>query len=374
MYVRTGIANLPLHNGKAPRWLFRRMVKLSGLIAEYIIDEYGCEEFLRRISNPFFFQALGCVVGFDWHSSGLTTTTCAALKEYMNEYDIGIKVAGGKGNASRKTLTEIEEKARNEHIAEKLKYASRITAKVDNAIVQDGYELYHHCILFDDKGRYSVVQQGLRKETGYARRYHWFSEGLSGGFVEEPHSGIAGIAENCTLDLTAKENREVRKASVDLINDNPKHLYRYFSVDRKQCTLGEFMYNGWEKRLDMKRGHYITGVDLSKSDKRVLEKAYELQPKNYEELVMIEGMGPKKIRALALVASLVYGCEVNWKDPVIYSFAHGGKDGVPFPVQKKVYDNTIKLLEDVMHNGGMEKEKVKENMRILEKLLFMDYC
>ncbi|MEM4332168.1 MAG: DUF763 domain-containing protein [Candidatus Micrarchaeia archaeon] len=363
MHVQTGTANLPLHNGKAPSWLFEKMIKLSGLIAEHIIDEYGSKEFLRRISDPFFFQALGCVVGFDWHSSGLTTTTCGALKEYTKEKDIGIHVAGGKGKASRKTLDEIEKSGVGN--TERLKYASRIIAKIDNSAVQDGYQLYHHCIFFDDNGEYAVVQQGLKEDSGYARRYHWISEKIK-DFVNEPHSGIAGNFECGVLDMTSKNNENVRNTSVDLINDNPIHLYKYFD---RQKTLLEFCKEEEGDTLNMRKGHWIKGFDLTEKDKQILRRAYELQPSNYEELIMIEGIGPKKIRALALVSDLVYGAKITWRDPVKYSFAHGGKDGTPFPVDKKTYNTTISLLENALYGGGVEKLKTRECIRKLQNII-----
>lgn len=356
--IRSGIANLPLHTGKAPKWLFAKMVRLGGLIAEFIIDEYGTAEFLRRLGNPFFFQALGCVLGFDWHSSGLTTTTCGALKEYALSKEIGIYVAGGKGAAARNTLAEIT--AKGTRHTDELVRASRIIAKVDSAVVQDGYQLYHHCIFFDGAGRYAVVQQGLNVVNEYARRYHWTSNSVAvHGFTDGPHTGIVGVVENNVLDMSAPENREVRKASVDIIRDNPKHVYRHFNG---QVSLHEYLYGD---TLELKKNHYIRGIDLSENDKRVLERAYELQPRNYDELVMVEGMGPKKIRALALAADLVYGTEITWKDPVKYSFAHGGKDGIPFPVQRSDYESTIGVLEDALYASGIGSEMRRRALKTL---------
>ncbi|MEM0437711.1 MAG: DUF763 domain-containing protein [Candidatus Micrarchaeia archaeon] len=360
--IRSGSANLPLHTGRAPKWLFRRMVRLGGLIAEFIIDEYGTAEFLRRLGNPFFFQALGCALGFDWHSSGLTTTTCGALKEYMEHNDMGVYAAGGKGATARNAPAEIH--SRNIRHADELVHASRIIAKVDSAVVQDGYQLYHHCMFFDCAGRYAVVQQGLNDANGYARRYHWTSESVAAhGFTDGPHTGIAGAFERDVLDLSAPENRDVRKASLDIVKDNPRHIYRYF---KGQASICEYLE---EDTLTLKRDHYIRGIDLSESDRRVLEMAYELQPRSYEELIMLEGMGPKKIRALALVADLVYGTKITWRDPVKYSFAHGGKDGIPFPVQRADYDNTIRVLEDALSAGGAGSEMRRALKTLREKVV-----
>lgn len=363
--MRTGISNLPLHPGKAPRWLFSRMVKLGGLICEYIIDEFGTAELLKRISNPFFFQALGCVIGFDWHSSGLTTTTCGAIKQYFLDRNIGLYVAGGKGKSSAKTPFEIENSNLSTRNIERLVCASKMIAKVDNSVVQDGYYLYHHCIFFDEHGDYAVVQQGLMNKNGYARRYHWLSSNTNiDNFVDQPHSGIAGRRHDTVLDMTSKHNYEVREACVDLVNDNPIHLYKYFSGQR---SLIEFMNCDV---LTLKPDHYIHGIDLSARDKQILNRVYEMQPQSYEELIAFKGMGPKKIRALAFAADLIYGTKITWKDPVKYSFAHGGKDGIPFPVQKSDYDNTITFLESALEFSGMEKQKRVFALNRVRRMVF----
>ncbi len=372
---RSGTANLPLHPGKCPPWLFEKMTRLSGLITEFIIEEHGTGEFLARVSDPFFFQALGCVIGFDFHSSGLTTTTCGALKEYLNKHETGIRVAGGKGKASRKTPQEIAESDLPSKKIEELQYASRIAAKIDNSVVQDGYELYHHSFFFDEeKGNYAIVQQGMNSARlhspdmfgcsgGYARRYHWLSDKI-GEFVEEPHTAICGEREKYVLNLTAKQSRETRNASVDMVLDNPLHIYKYFGG---QTTLASFTD---EKVLSMKADHWIRSIDLTEKDKEILNRAYELQPKDYEELLMVKGMGPKKIRALALVAELIYGTEISWRDPVKFAYAHGGKDGIPFPVQRADYENTIEVLENALHSGGMEKQKRIEAVNRVRRFFF----
>jgi len=212
--MRTGVADLPLHYGKAPPWLFKRMSRLARAVAVVTVEEFGTAELLRRLSDPFWFQAFGCVLGFDWHSSGLTTTACGALKEGLRglERDLGLVVAGGKGATSRKTPQEIE--AWGEHLAADpadLVFASRMSAKVDSAALQDGYQIYHHTFVFDNQGRWCVVQQGMNTETRYARRYHWLGEGVS-DFVCEPHAAICCDNQSTVLNMVAQESDTARRA------------------------------------------------------------------------------------------------------------------------------------------------------------------
>ncbi len=353
---KTGAVNLPLHGGKAPRWLFERMVKLSGAITEVILYEYGQEEFLKRISNPYWFQAFGCVLGFDWHSSGVTTTTCGALKMAVNPQEHGIFVAGGKGRTSRKTPEEIEKAVDLFSLSSKkideLKYSSRMSAKVDNSCVQDNYQLYHHIFIFTEKSKWVVVQQGMN--DSHARRYHWMSDNVE-SFVEEPHSAICCDRAENALDMTSKENKEARKISVDLVKDGPVHLEKYLTK-KPNKSLMEF---------SMPEHHWIKDIDVGKQGMKVLQRAYELQPDNYEELVSLKGMGPKRIRALALISDLVYGSGLSWKDPVKYSFAHGGKDGTPYPVNRQVYDSSIKMLKDSLENAKLNN---KERLGAIRRL------
>ena len=252
MPIKKGIVELPLHHGSCPRWLFPKMVKLAGSIIEIISYEYGTKEFLIRVSEPYWFQALGCILGFDWHSSGLTTTVCASIKEALNNVDIGMYVAGGKGKMSKKTPQEIENKALqvslNENKTLELIKASKLVAKVDNNALQDGFQLYHHSFFFDNRGNWTVVQQGMNNENRYARRYHWLSDKVKEkSFVNEPHSGICCDTRTRTLNLVAKENSEIRKCSVDLVKDNPSHLKKYinkiFKIDKNQTTLSKFFHH-----------------------------------------------------------------------------------------------------------------------------------
>lgn len=348
---KTGITNLPLHYGKCPAWLFKRMKRLGGVISEVIINEYGTEEYIKRLSDPYFFQALGCVLGFDFHSSGLTVTTLGALKENLNKGNVGIKIAGGKGSISRKAPFEIinfgEKFGLSSDRIDRLVYSSKMSAKVDNSLIQDNYQLYHHCFVMSEKGSWAVIQQGMFDR--YARRYHWLSGNVR-SFVDEPHDAICcDRKESDVLDMTAKESGEARKVSVDIVKDNPKHIEKYLKP-ASQRTLINFDVLSFGPR------HSI--IEQDKINIEMLNKAYEIQPKNYEELVAIKGVGSKTIRSLALISDLVYGKRASWKDPVKFSFAHGGKDGVPYPVNKKVYDGSISILREALDNariGGKEK-------------------
>jgi len=334
---RTGVTNLPLHGGAAPRWLFNRMVKLSGGICDAILLDFGPDEMLRRLSDPYWFQAFSCVLGFDWHSSGTTTTT-----------------------TSKKTLDEIDQTAEVFSLSttdiEQLKYASRMSAKVDNSLIQDDYSLYHHCLVFDEKGDWTVIQQGMN--DSYARRYQWLSEGVK-SFVEEPHSGIASDdIKPDVLDLTARESYKTQEVSLDLILDGPEHLRQYFGK-KNQMRLDDFTGSRLDE-LSLPPRHHIIDMDITEKGMKVLKEAYELQPSSYEELVSLRGMGPQKIRALALVSDLVYGTRPSWRDPVKYSFAHGGKDGFPFPVDRDTYDKSISTLKDAVESARLG-EKDKQN-------------
>ncbi len=353
---RVGIANLPLHTGHTPRWLFNRMVKMAKSIVDSLLTEYDAQEFLNRISDPYWFQAFSCVLGFDWHSSGTTTTTCGALKIAIDPEEHGLAVAGGKGRMSRQTPRELEflgdKLSLSESDIEELKYASRISAKVDNSLVQDGYQLYHHTFIFNAEGNWAVIQQGMNDE--YARRYHWRKDAVK-NFIEEPHSAICcDKVSECALDLTSRKSRETRDTSLDLVLDGPQHLSRL--LDPKQLTLTEY---------SMPKHHPILEADITPQSLKALERAYEIQPKDYEELISLRGLGPKTIRALALISELIYGSEVSWKDPVKYSFTVGGKDGYPYPVDKKVYDDSITLLRNAIEDAKVEK---KEKYMALKKL------
>ncbi len=366
---RVGVAELPLHGGRCPPWLFSRMKRLGGAIAEIIVHEYGRREFLRRLSDPFFFQALSCVLGYDWHSSGTTTVTMGALKEALKPEELGIAVCGGKGRISKQTPNEIEKLADAFPILSKkiesLKYASRMAAKVDNTCLQDGYQLYHHAFVLSEDGDWVVVQQGMHERL--ARRYHWLSEGIR-SFVEEPHTGIAGDRrEEVVLDMTARESEETRKTSLDLVRDDPRRLGGYVR-EAEQRSLDDYLARSPQVlTLMMPTQHTIS--DLTERTMAALRKAYELQPSSYEELVAIRGIGPKAVRALALVSDLIYGKSPSWRDPAKYSFAHGGKDGVPYPVDERTYQKTIEILESATQGAKVgQKERLNAIRRLHEFL------
>ncbi|MBC7101559.1 MAG: DUF763 domain-containing protein [Methanobacteriales archaeon] len=352
---RTGHANLPLHGGHVPRWLFNRMVKLANAITSIIIEEHGSREFLMRLSDPFWFQSFSCILGFDWHSSGTTTTTCAALKSAVRPEEHGIFVAGGKGKASRKTPIELEYAGRFFDIeSQDLIRASRLVAKVDNSCIQDSYQLYHHTFIVDENGEWTVIQQGLNNNSGYARRYHWSNQNLE-DFIEEPHTGIASPSrEKKVLNMTSAKSRSARNISLDIVCEG--RLQEYTG----QRTLYNYSI------LEMPSHHEIK---FSERDLEVFQRAYELQPRSYEELLLVKGMGPKKIRALALISDLVYGEPPSWEDPVKYTYAHGGKDGHPYPVEKKVYDNTIQFLEDAINDSKLGREDKLKALKSLKAFI-----
>ncbi len=365
---KIGIANLPLHYGQAPRWLFKRMVSLSKGIIEVLIFEYGQDEFLKRISDPFWFQALSCVLGYDWHSSGTTTVTCGALKEALNPQEYGIAIAGGKGRASRKTLQDIEKNGEQfsltTHSIKELQYSSRMSAKIDNSAIQDGHNLYHHVLIFSENKKWAVIQQGMNDQTNYARRYHWLSDNID-NFVCEPHDAIIGdIQQEKVLNMTANQSKSAQKISVDLVNDgltNLKNKWAELTLHPNQRTLDNFLYNKKTKKpinyLSMPR----------KINWLRMKEFYDFQPKNYEELLSINGVGPNTVRALALISDLIYGERPSWSDPVKYSFTVGGKDGVPYPVDRKAMDESTEIIRQGINQAKIgNKDKINALKRLKE--------
>ncbi|MCX5886648.1 MAG: DUF763 domain-containing protein [Proteobacteria bacterium] len=351
--MKTGIANLPLHYGKAPSWLFQRMKRLAREISLVIIDEFGPEEMLRKLSDPFWFQAFGCILGFDWHSSGLTTTVCGALKEGTRgiERDIGLFVAGGKGKFSRQTPHQIEEYGNALSLdPQPLVYASRMSAKVDSAAVQDGYQLYHHTFIFTARGNWTVIQQGMNETNRYARRYHWLSDTIQ-DFVCEPHQAVCCDQRGETLNLVAQESKETRKASTIIACENP---------DRITSELRKI------KELDLPKHHEVLINDINPERlKKILIKTHEKQPDNFEHLLGIEGVGPKTVRSLSLISELIYGAKPSFRDPARFSFAHGGKDGHPYPVDRKNYDLSIEILRKSIRSAKLgEREKIEALKRL----------
>ncbi|HVO88358.1 MAG TPA: DUF763 domain-containing protein [Casimicrobiaceae bacterium] len=352
---RTGFAHLPLHGGKAPRYLFERMVPLSREIVIFIATEFGRQEVLRRLADPYWFQAFGCVLGFDWHSSGLTTTVCGALKEGLRgaERELGLFAAGGKGATSRKTPAEITSAC--ERIGREpapLVYASRISAKVDSAAVQDGYELYHHSFFFTESGHWCIVQQGMNDATAMARRYHWLSDEVH-DYVSEPHAAICCDSTAQTLNLVAAESASVRSASAELAAQKP------------DVILGAL---GHLPLLDMPRRHHVDVTDINpRYLEKILLRTYQTAPANFEALLGIEGVGAKTLRALALTSELIYGHRASRADPARYAFAHGGKDGTPFPVDRTTYDQTIAVMRHALNAAKVNRsEKVAAFRRLAD--------
>ncbi len=351
--MRTGIARLPLHGGKAPRWLFARMTRLAREIACHLAAEYGPREILLRLADPFWFQAFGCVLGFDWHSSGVTTTACGALKEGIRglEADLGLHAAGGKGAASRRTPAQITRACEGlGRDPAPLVRASRLTARVDNTALQDGYRLYHHSFFFTRDGHWSVVQQGMNDGDGMARRYHWTSEGLD-SFVVEPHAAICCDRRRPGLNLVDRESEAAREAITTITREPDTEVAR---------TIAAL------PSLNMPRHHLLDARDIRPAQLyKVLERTWEHPPRDFQALLGTPGLGPKSLRALALVAELVYGSRAASRDPAAYAFAHGGKDGTPYPVDRERYDQTVETFHDALRRARLGRTEKLDALRRL---------
>src|SRR3990170_3866823 len=365
---RTGIASLPLHGGKAPAWLTGRMRKLAKEVSSIIIDEYGTDTFLTRISDPYWFQAFGCVLGYDWHSSGVTTVVTGILKQALTPEEHGIVVCGGKGKTSRQTPAEIAEKGEtlgfSTSFIERLTYTSRMTAKVDNTAIQAGYQLYHHAFIMAENKKWAVIQQGMSAEDRTARRYHWLSDAMT-SLIVEPHNAVVGTKRPSALNMTAKESEGARKASVDLAKEPTRKIKRLIEEAARplnQKSLREWLPNAnanpWQQNIEALRMPRNTNWETMK-------RAYEFQPRNYEELLSVKGVGPATVRGLALIAEIVYGEKPSWEEPVKYSFAYGGKDAVPFPVDRRSMDESIVMLRDTVKAARIgDKEKLHSLQRL----------
>ena len=369
--------NLPLHGGHAPAYLVQRMVRLSYAISKVIIDEYGQHLFLNRLADPLWFQAFGCVLGFDWHSSGVTTVVTGVLKQSISAGVHGISIAGGKGKKSTQTKYEIPQIAERDYNLssakiDKLMYASRMTAKVDSAAIQDDYSLYHHAILFDEYGDWTVVQQGMNLNTKMARRYHWISEHLK-SFVSEPHAGIISERKSPnSLDMTSIHSAGNQKTSVDLvtgdINNLKSSVHRVatatLAAHSKKNTLDSWImdYDKNDSEIERYPEHYEMPRRL---DWNAFRKAYDIHPQNYEQLISIPGIGPAAVRALSLIGEIIFGTRASWQDPVKYNFAHGGKDGVPHPIARKTYDKSISYLSSAIEGAEIEREQRIQALRKL---------
>ncbi|KAF5411895.1 MAG: hypothetical protein C5S38_08945 [Candidatus Methanophagaceae archaeon] len=363
---RSGVVDLPLHGGSAPYWLVKRMKGLAHAMFGLIVDEDGVDGLIEKLADPLWFQSLSCVLAYDWHSSGTTTVVCGVLKSVIVPEEFGISIAGGKGKASKNTLSDIDTIGdkmgfSDSKIAE-LKYASRISAKVDNACVQDGYQLYHHSMIISEKGEWAVIQQGMNPRNQFARRYHWLSSAVK-RYEEEPHKGIVGVRqEEEVLDMTSKASRGCKETSLDLVKAGTGELERLYKElgGGKRIRAGQrTLFNFEDATKDAVNVEYEKSK-VYKLPKRVnwdaFRVAYDRQPANYEQFLGVRGVGPAAVRALSLISELIYGEKPSWRDPVKYSFAFGGKDGVPYPVDRRTMDETTVILREVVKEA---REKVK---------------
>ncbi len=349
--------DLPLHTGKAPRWLMQRMICLSREIALLFVEEFGTEEFLRRFSDPFWFQSLGAVLGFDWHSSGVTATVLGALKQALKpeQHNLGLYLCGGKGKDSRKTPQEILElPGISEEKKQEFMRLSRLTAKIDNSAIQDGFTLYHHTFLLDRKGNWAVIQQGMNPEIRLARRYHWLGEEVR-DLVNEPHKAVCCNWRTEPLNLVATESGSTRLLLPQLAREHPekitaqlKKLQTYRLPARHQILLS-----------DIHPERIYT----------VLQKIYEQMPSDFLSLLSLEGVGAKTLRALSLISELIYGSPVSYKDPARFSFAHGGKDGHPYPINRAEYDRTIKTLKLLIDRAKIDDKEKYRSLHSLHRFI-----
>jgi len=380
--MQRGIATFTLDSGKCPKWLFDRMTKLGREMSRVLIEEFGPDEFIKRIGDPVWFQSLGTVLAFDWNASGLTTILTAALKEAFRgaEREWGVFICGGKGKTSLKTPDEIESWGQRLQLpadhTNRLAYNSRMSAKVDSALVQDGFQIYHHAFFFSRSGAWTVVQQGMNQQNQTARRYHWHSESVK-DLIVEPHSGIASQTfNNRTLNLTAKNGQKNRDIAVELMNSNSITVQKDIQILRKHSSklsqMVSFKTDGDQMTLlnlenTEFRTHPVIEENFFESRylERMLLKVVSDKPKNYESLLATKGVGPKTVRALSLVSEVIYGAPASYMDPARYSFAHGGKDATPYPVDRITYDQTIETLSNAVRKTSLNPaEKTKALQRL----------
>ena len=350
---RSGSADLPLHYGSVPTWLLQRMSRLSLAITETILADYGRKDFLRRLSDPFWFQSFGAVTGMDWHSSGMTTSIMGVLKSTLNPLskDLGIYVCGGKGNLSRNTPAELLAVSEKTGLnGTELVRCSKLSAKVDNTAVQDGYNLYLHNFIVTTDGDWVVIQQGMDTGGKTARRYHWHSESMQ-SFLNDPHTAVCGINQGSILNLADTRADKARSGMLDLTKR---------STD---ITLKDVQKLVMPAHHDVQR----TDVDMKRLG-ALLWLAHDRQVNNFEELLLLEGAGPRTIQSLALVSEVIHGAPTRFTDPARFSFAHGGKDGHPFPVPLKTYDETISILENAVNKAKLGNTDKQEAIKKLHQL------
>jgi len=354
-------ADLPLHYGSVPPWLAARMSLLGGAIIESIVADYGKAEVLRRLSDPCWFQALGCVLGMDWHSSGITTSVMGALKKALNPkaHELGIYICGGKGKHSRQTPQELLAIAEKTGLpGQELVRNSKLAAKVDNTALQDGFQLYLHSFIVSNEGDWAVVQQGMNDGNGMARRYHWHSATVR-NFTETPHSFIYGKNQGLILNLTDKAAMPTKDGLLELVKTGPSEL------------LPEI------RKITMPSHHDVRAenVDLKRLG-AVLAVAHERQVLDFETLLLMEGVGPRTLQSLTLVSEVIHGTPSRFTDPARFSFAHGGKDGHPFPVPVNVYDETISVMREAVNKakiGQGDKQEAIRKLSVLSQQVEKDF-
>ena len=353
MMQRSGHADLPLHGGRVPRWLASRMEKLGTAITEAIIIEYGRDEFLTRLSDPLWFQSLGCVMGMDWHSSGITTSVMGALKRGLNKRstELGLYICGGRGKQSRKTPDELLAIADRTGLdGDLLVRSSKLSAKVDNTAIQDGFQLYLHSFVLTEDGKWSVIQQGMNTDRRQARRYHWHSAGIQ-SFVQSPHSAVCGENQGKILNLTHSQALATQSGIVDLSGMRPEMLIRE------------------TRKIIMPDHHEVRLSDVNmKRLGAVVTLAQETGVSNFESLLLVKGLGPRTLQSLTLVSEVIHGTPSRFDDPARFSFAHGGKDGHPFPVPLQVYDETISVLGNAIERSKLQNSDKRDSIKRLSKL------
>ncbi|MDR2037908.1 MAG: DUF763 domain-containing protein [Bacteroidales bacterium] len=350
--MKKGHADLPLHYGIVPQWLAQRMCLLGGAIVEAIVMDYGRSALMQRLSDPFWFQSLGCVLGMDWHSSGITTSVMNALKKAINQRsaDLGIYVCGGRGKSSRNTPSELLAIAEKTGLnGDELVRSSRLSAKVDNTAVQDGYQIYLHSFVVTKEGEWTVIQQGMNPAERMARRYHWLSSSLS-SFMEEPHTSVCGKNQGQILNLTDRLAVPTKEGILELTRENPDKLLREVSII-------------------LPRHHEVKEEDVNlKRLGTALILAHETDIKDMESLLLLEGVGPRTLQSLTLVSEVIHGTPSRFSDPARFSFAHGGKDGHPFPVPTRVYDETIQIFDKAIHQAKMGDKDKSDALRNLSMI------
>lgn len=350
--MKRGTADLPLHYGTVPPWLAQRMSLLGGAIAEAIIIEYGRPALLRRLSDPFWFQSLGCVLGMDWHSSGITTSVMNALRKAINyrSEELGVYICGGRGKFSRETPNQLLEVADKTGLnGNELVRCSKLAAKVDNTAVQDGFQLYLHTFVVTKEGDWSVIQQGMNPNERMARRYHWLSSSLR-SFMEEPHTSVCGRNQGLILNLTDKLAAPTKEGIVELTKETPDKLMREVSI---------ILPNHHEVREE--------DVNLKRLGAALL-LAHETNVSDMESLLLLEGVGPRTLQSLTLVSEVIHGTPSRFSDPARFSFAHGGKDGHPFPVPTSVYDETVEVFDKAIRQARLGDKEKSDALKNLSKI------